>query len=224
MDPADSYSRQHAPLAPRPGPAFSFAVPRALDFFGDGENARMFEGAVAAMERIGGARVDCDFAPFGEAGGLLYGAGFIAERVADLGEFITAHEAECHPNVVKLIMGNKDRTAVEVFKGLHRLQALKRKAAGVFEDADFLLVPTSPLHATATEVEADPIALPWKFSAYTGFANILDLAAFAVPAGINPRGLPFGVQLVGPLFSETRLAPLAARFMKAVGGHTGAPG
>ncbi len=225
MDPADIYSRVRVSIPANASGSFSFAVPKAgdLEFFGDTENARMFADAVAAMERIGGKKIEADFAPFRDAGGLLYGAGFIAERVVDLGAFMQAHEAECHPNVVKLILGNKDRKATEVFAGLHKLEALKREAASLFAGADFLLVPTSPIQSTAAEVEADPIALPWKFSFYTGFGNILDLAAFAVPAGINKRGLPFGVQLVGPMFTEARMAPVASKFMQAVGGYTGAP-
>ena len=226
MDPADAYSRARPPAPEVGGRAFTFAVPRAadLEFFGNAEYARMFAEAVAAMERAGGSKIEIDLAPFRDAGALLYGAGFIAERVADLGEFIEKHQDACHPNVVKLILGNKDRTGAEVFKGLHKLEALKRDVAGVFSRADFLLVPTSPLHKTAKEIEADPIALPWKFSTYCGFANILDLSGFAVPAGLTREGLPFGVQLVGPTFAEAKLAPIAGRFMAAVGSFTGAPG
>jgi allophanate hydrolase len=43
---------------------------------------------------------------------------------------------------------------------------------------------------------------------FTNFANLLDLAAIAFPAG-EVDGLPFGVQLVGPAFSDVRLAQLA---------------
>lgn len=225
MDPADIYSRVRVSLPPVAGETFTFAVPRAadLEFFGDDDNARMFADAVATMERIGGKKIEVDFAPFRDAGALLYGAGFIAERVVDLGAFIEMHEADCHPNVVKLVLGNKDRKAVEVFAGQHKLEALKRDAAAVFAEADFLLVPTSPITGTVAEVEADPIALPWRFSFYTGFGNIMDLSAFAVPAGINKKDLPFGVQFVGPMFAEAKMAPLASRFMKAVGVKTGAP-
>lgn len=224
MDPADIYSRVRVSIPARAG-GFTFAVPKAadLEFFGDTENAQMFADAVATMERVGGKKIEIDFTPFRDGGALLYGAGFIAERVVDLGAFIEAHEAECHPNVVKLILGNKDRKATDVFAGQHKLEALKREVAGLFAGADFLLAPTSPIQSTAAEVEADPIALPWKFSFYTGFGNILDLAAFAVPAGINKRGLPFGVQLVGPMFTEARMAPVASAFMKAAGVVTGAP-
>lgn len=217
MDPKDIYSRVRVSIPAAAAGPFTFAVPRALDleFFGDTENARMFADAVARMERIGGTKVEIDLAPFRDGGALLYGAGFIAERLVDLGDFIETHQDACHPNVVKLILGNKDRTAIEVFGGLHKLEALKREVAGVFAGADFLLTPTSPITATVEEVLADPIALPWRFSFYTGFANILDLAAFAVPAGLNRNGLPFGVQLIGPIFTETKIAPLASRFMDA---------
>lgn len=226
MDSADIYSRVRVALPAAPEGAFTFAVPQAkdLEFFGDTDNAAMFAAAAAAMERIGGKKVEVDLAPFRDAGGLLYGAGFIAERLVDLGAFIEANQAACHPDIVKLILGNKNRTGIEVFGGLHKLEAFKRAAAAVFAGAEFLLTPTSPIHATVAEVLADPIALPWRFSFYTGFANILDLAAFAVPAGLNTRGLPFSVQLVGPMFTEARMAPFAERFMEALDVRTGAVG
>jgi allophanate hydrolase len=44
---------------------------------------------------------------------------------------------------------------------------------------------------------------------YTQFANLLDLAAVAVPAGTTPDGRPVGVTLLGPAFSEARLISAA---------------
>ena len=39
---------------------------------------------------------------------------------------------------------------------------------------------------------------------YTQFANLLDLAAVAVPAGHDGRRAPVGVTLIGPAFAEDR--------------------
>jgi len=50
---------------------------------------------------------------------------------------------------------------------------------------------------------------------YTNFVNLLDLAAVAVPAGVRASGLPFGVSLIGPAFSEQALLCLADRFHRA---------
>src|SRR6202034_3329355 len=48
----------------------------------------------------------------------------------------------------------------------------------------------------------------------TNFANLLDLAALAVPAG-TVAGLPFGVMLTGPAGSDARLAEIAAHYDQA---------
>ncbi len=44
---------------------------------------------------------------------------------------------------------------------------------------------------------------------YTNFVNLMDLAAVAVPAGFTARGLPFGVSLIGPAWTDDDLLRLA---------------
>jgi allophanate hydrolase len=44
--------------------------------------------------------------------------------------------------------------------------------------------------------------------------NLLDLAAVAVPAGFTSAGLPFGVTLAGPAWSDYGLLRLAARLQR----------
>jgi allophanate hydrolase len=60
-------------------------------------------------------------------------------------------------------------------------------------------------------VTADPVRLNNNLGLYTNFANLLDLAAIAVPAGFLRNGLPFGISLLAPAFSELALLDLAAR-------------
>ncbi|MER5918165.1 amidase family protein, partial [Streptomyces sp. NPDC001982] len=47
------------------------------------------------------------------------------------------------------------------------------------------------------------------------FANLAGLPALTVPAGRDEAGLPIGVQIVGPRWSETRLLDIAAEMEKA---------
>jgi Asp-tRNA(Asn)/Glu-tRNA(Gln) amidotransferase A subunit family amidase len=42
------------------------------------------------------------------------------------------------------------------------------------------------------------------------FANLAGLPALTVPAGVDDDGLPVGVQIVGPRWSEVRLLDVAA--------------
>jgi len=224
-DQADPFSRVRVTIPPANGGAFRFAVPSArdLDFYGDTGNAGLFNQAVATLVAMGGEKVEVDLQPFKDGGAILYEGGWIAERTAELGPFVEANRDKCHPTVAQLIMAGKDKTAMQVFLASHRLEGLKREANRVLSNVDFLFTPTSPTTYTIDEMEKDPIALAWRFSTYTGFVNMLDLAAIAVPAGLNPKGLPFGVQFIGPIFTETRMAPMAARFMNVVGVTTGGP-
>jgi allophanate hydrolase len=72
------------------------------------------------------------------------------------------------------------------------------------------MLPTTVEHPTLEAVLADPLDVNAELGRFTNFANLLDLAALATPAGIVD-GLPFGVQLVGAAFSDGLLAELARR-------------
>ena len=51
--------------------------------------------------------------------------------------------------------------------------------------------------------------------------NLLDLAAVAVPAGLRPDGLPFGVSLIAPAFTDPALLLLADQLQRALNGTLG---
>jgi allophanate hydrolase len=46
--------------------------------------------------------------------------------------------------------------------------------------------------------------------------NLLDLSAVAVPAGFQSNGLPFGVTLCAPAFSDAMLLELGARVQRSL--------
>jgi allophanate hydrolase len=71
------------------------------------------------------------------------------------------------------------------------------------------LVPTAPYCPTLAEVAADPFGPNARLGTFTNFVNLCDLAAFAVPAGFGSDGLPVGVMVLGPKWSEGRLAAIA---------------
>ena len=79
----------------------------------------------------------------------------------------------------------------------------------LFQRYDALLLPTAPFCPTLAEVQADPIGLNKHLGTFTNFVNLCDLAGFAVPAGFGADGLPVGVTLLGPAWSEGPAAGLA---------------
>ncbi|MGW0502087.1 allophanate hydrolase-related protein [Micromonospora sp. NPDC003241] len=76
-------------------------------------------------------------------------------------------------------------------------------------------MPTVGTTFTLDEIAEDPIGRNAVLGRYTQFANLLDLAAVTVPNGFTADGRPASLTLVGPAFSDTTLARLAAAFARA---------
>ena len=79
----------------------------------------------------------------------------------------------------------------------------------IWERSDVLMLPTLPTTFTRAQIAEEPIARNLVLGRYTQSANLLDLAALAVPAGTTADGRPVGVTLLGPSFSEARLLSAA---------------
>jgi allophanate hydrolase len=84
------------------------------------------------------------------------------------------------------------------------------------------VIPTAGRHYTIAEMQADPIRLNSNLGIYTNFVNLLDLAAIAVPTGVQPDGLPFGITLVAPAWTDDALAGIAGEVHRAAGLTLGA--
>jgi allophanate hydrolase len=207
-DPDDPWSRP-APAASAPAGAPRVAVAEDLDFDGDDAYAAAVAAANARIEPT--VRVPLD--PFLEAGDLLYGGPWVAERLAGLADFLASHPDDVLPVTRAVIERGAAFDAVAAFRARHRLQELRAQVARLWERADVLLLPTVPTTFTRTEIAADPIGRNLVLGRYTQSANLLDLAAVAVPAGTTADGRPVGVTLLGPAFSEARLLSTADDFL-----------
>ena len=111
-----------------------------------------------------------------------------------------------------IIERGADIPATDAFRAEYRLRTLKRETDAVWEQVDVMLTPTTGTHYLISEVEDYPVGLNTNLGHYTNFMNLLDLAACAVPAGTTAAGLPFGVTLFAPAFSDQALLGLAARW------------
>jgi allophanate hydrolase len=185
-------------------------VPRRdrLEFFGNRDAERLFGAAVKEFERLGARRVEIDFAPFVETARLLYGGPWVAERYLAIKEFFDRHAEAVFPVTRDIIGGAAKYSASDGFAAQYKLEELRRQAEVVWDEIDVLVTPTAGTIYTIEEVNADPIRLNTNLGYYTNFMNLLDLAAIAVPAGFQKSGLPFGVTLVAPAFSDEGLCAL----------------
>jgi allophanate hydrolase len=216
FDPEDPWSRV-AGRAPRVGwggaPGFRFGVPRAdqLEFFGNAAYASLFAGSVAGLQSRGGEPVEIDIDPLLETARLLYEGPWVAERYLATERLISRKPEALLPVTRQIIEGGAKPPALDAFRAQYRLKELTRRAAGIWERIDVLLLPTAGTHYRIDEVEADPIRLNSHLGRYTNFVNLMDLAAVAVPAGFTPARLPFGISLIAPAWSDGELLSLAER-------------
>jgi len=224
FDAADPYSRLRPTTGVAIPEAFRFGVlpPAQREFFGDTEAAELYEQAIARLRNCGGEPVEFDYTPFAGTAALLYAGPWVAERRAALGEFFDRHRDSIHPVVREIIAGAAKYDAAAAFVGQYELQMLLQVVREVWRKLDVLLLPTTGTTYRIEAVLVDPIRLNSHLGYYTNFVNLLDLAALALPAGFRPtNGLPFGVTLVGPAFSDDALLALGSRYHRALGGNIG---
>ncbi|MFG2028009.1 allophanate hydrolase [Streptomyces sp. NPDC048825] len=195
-----------------PGP-WRIAVP-PRDQLGEMDEGwlRAYEAAVTRLSAAGAELRTMDLAAFTEAATMLYEGAFVAERYTAVGSFVDKLLSEggdgLDPTVAGIITRARDLPAHQLFADQDRLAALRTRALESLGDADALLLPTTPGHPTLAEVAADPLGTNARLGRFTNSTNLFDLAAVAVPAG-EVAGLPFGVMLIGPAFTDERLARIA---------------
>ena len=227
-DSQDAYSRAFptAVALPFGEGGFRFGKPASsqLEYFGNTAGPARFAAATAALEALGGTAVEIDFSPFIETARLLYDGPWVAERYAAIEEFIQSHPEEVFPVTRQITNNAKNFDAVATFKAQYRLQELKRVATTTWQSCDVIVMPSAGGHHTIAAMEADPIRLNTQLGYYTNFVNLMDLSAIAIPAGMQPDGLPFGVTLCAPAFADYQLMAIAAGVQRALSTTLGATG
>ena len=223
FDAEDCYSRP-APVFVSPDNTGAFRFGRLaakdLDFFGMPECGALYQQACDRFSGHGGIPVEIDFAPFAEAGRLMFAGPWVAERRAAISA-LTEIETNGLLDVTRAVLRPAaDYSAMDAFTALHRLLLLRRQTQDVFAGVDALVVPTAPRPFLLEDMNRDPITLNNRLGHYSYFANLLDLCAVAIPNGVLPNGIPMGVTLLAPAWSDRALIALAQRLEV---GAAGAP-
>jgi len=80
--------------------------------------------------------------------------------------------------------------------------------AQAFTQVDVLMTPTTPTIAFTLGAIQDPLDM-YKADLYTVAANLVGTPALSVPNGIDTAGMPSGLQIIGPKWSESVLFDVA---------------
>ncbi len=208
FDSQDSLSRELPTGLPiSTGNKIGVPLPGQLGELAPGWQAA-FDRTAEDLGKSGFELVPVDISPLLDVAQMLYDGAFVAERYTAVGAFIDAHPDEVDPTVGKIISSARDIPAHKLYADFEVLDAQRVISNKIFAEIDALILPTTTFHPTLADLVAEPIAANSRLGRFTNFANLLDLAAIAVPAGrVGPEW--FGVQFVGAAFSDRKLADIA---------------
>jgi len=90
--------------------------------------------------------------------------------------------------------------------------AIRKKYQEFFSQVDFIFQPTSPTTAFKIgEKTQDPVQM-YKADIMNSSVNLGGYPAISIPAGLDSKGLPIGLQITAPAFEEGKLLKLAFEF------------
>jgi Asp-tRNA(Asn)/Glu-tRNA(Gln) amidotransferase A subunit family amidase len=146
----------------------------------------------------------------------------LAEGYASEGPLLAEWRDRMSPGTAAIIEAGAGITAGAYVDALHERNAYTRVWSSFFADHDVLLTPT--MQMTAFEVgrlrpdtiegrPVDPFFDDWCTLCLP--ANLTGMPATSVPAGVGRDGLPVGLQIMGPRWSDARTLRVAAAFERA---------
>jgi len=205
-----------------------------------GEMAVAFQEALGALERAGAELVPVSVPSLGAAiavyyviatseasanlarfDGVRYGRR--AAGAPSLAEVYVRSRSEGFGAEVKrrIMLGTFALSSgyYEAYYGKARavLARMRRELAAALERADVLVTPTTPSAAFRLgEKLDDPLAM-YLSDIFTTPASLVGLPAVAVPSGLDARGLPLSLQIMGRPFEDATVFRAARAFERQVG-------
>jgi aspartyl-tRNA(Asn)/glutamyl-tRNA(Gln) amidotransferase subunit A len=92
-----------------------------------------------------------------------------------------------------------------------------------FEQCDCIMMPVAPTTAFKIGEKADDPLKMYLADIYTVAVNLAGIPGISVPCGFDAAGLPIGLQVLTPAFSEAKLLRIARMYESRTDWHTRKP-
>lgn len=116
--------------------------------------------------------------------------------------------------------------AADYVRARWEMERLRRTIDDAFSDFDLIVVPTrhQPPRTVDLALKLDESETPRNPEAdNNGYFNACGIPAVSIPCGFNRDGLPIGLQIAGPHFSESKVLALAQAYERATDWHKRKP-
>jgi Asp-tRNA(Asn)/Glu-tRNA(Gln) amidotransferase A subunit family amidase len=188
-------------------PDFGFAPTERLVADTFAAKTGLFRHVFAVAED---ATPDCSGAD--EAFEVLRAVGFLANHL----ERVRTRPNEVGPNVHANVEEGLRYSAQDVATAMVRQTALYRRFVAFFERFDVILTPSiciSPRpwsELYPTEIDGKPTRTYFHWLALAYVVTLAALPAVSLPVGLDARGMPFGLQIVGRRGGDAAVLAVAA--------------
>lgn len=155
--------------------------------------------------------------------------GYRTKKGADLLDLYEKTRAEGFEDEVKrrIMLGTYALSAgyYEAYykKAMQVRTLLTHEFEEAFRRVDVILAPVAPTPPFKIGEHADDPLAMWLEDAFTVTLNPTGCPGLAIPVGFSKSGLPIGIQIIGPQFSEDLLFRLGYHFQNATEYHTVVP-
>ena len=224
--PADPYS-VHGALQYGPAAARLAWSPRlGCGFAIDADVLQAFEQVIDRLRAAGHAIAAAD--PQWPAGSREYPLVAIQQAglAALFAQTLDLRRADFDPDIAAQIDAGRKHSGADLARLMLKRETIAASLADFFEARDLLLSPTAPVTAWPVgqlgpaEIGGLP-AGPRGHAGFTPLFNYCGVPAISVPVALV-RGLPIGLQIVGPRFADRQVLAFA-REVERVAGHFRAP-
>jgi len=209
----------------QPVTGFKLAMPVGYFDDLDPEVAKAIDDAIALLGKL----------TKGVSEGVLPGTTHLGS-LGQLGETIAWHEQYFKNAPTKYMLQERRRlqaamdnppTAADYIRAKWEIEAVRRKVDDAFNNFDLVVLPTQrilppTLNELIGRVNDNKTTNPRVSSNCTPF-NIFGLPALSIPCGFSKSGLPIGLMIAGPHFSEGKVFALAKAYEQATEWHKKLP-
>ena len=197
----------------------------------DPEVERTVHEAIKVLEELGVDIIELDL-PSAEVGHEVTLTLLTAEAGQFHQERLAAHREDYGVDVRELLEDGLALSAAEYISAIRVKEIVRRDFMNAFEKVDCILSPTAPIPAPLRSTHdlsggSESNRIRPRLTRNTRLINLLGLPSISVPCGFaqvensdSQEGLPVGLQITGPWWSEKTLLQVAHAYERATPWHT----
>jgi aspartyl-tRNA(Asn)/glutamyl-tRNA(Gln) amidotransferase subunit A len=202
----------------KPVSSFRIGIPRA-PFFDllDADIGGSVERAIGLIFKMVQSVKDVTLPPMNN---IALGLG--GELYAYHEQYYTHSAARYQLRAQHILRDRANLKAADYIRTRWEMELLRRTIDDAFADFDLVILPTrrQPPRTVDAALKLDESDRPRNpESDSNGYFNVCGLPAISIPCGLTRQGLPIGLEIAGPHFSESKILALAQAYERATEWH-----